>query len=67
MIYVWELKTKNGRIFRTITENKNQEKRLSRIVSQNKEKDYEQFISVKVINNGIHSLRKFEKIAKTLI
>ena len=67
MIKVWELTTQNGRVFRTTTENKNQEKRLKVLIAENKQKEYEKFTTVSNNVSGLHSLKEFEKIAKTLV
>lgn len=63
---VYELKTKNGRAFRVAVNNDNQEKRLLRIVFDNKNKSYEIFESVTSVLNGIHDIKTFEKLANEL-
>ena len=64
---IYELETKNGRIFRVATENKNQLDRLNRVVAKNKNKTYEVFIRVEAVNNGIHNMKDFEAIADSLV
>ena len=64
---IWELKTKNGRVFRVCIENANQEKRLHKVIADNENKTaYEKFISIKVITVGIHNIADFERLADTL-
>jgi hypothetical protein len=65
---IYEIETRNGRVFRVATENANQEKRLSEIVNKNKQKSYyEVFTRVEVVKNGIHTIKQFEKLSDTLI
>lgn len=64
---IWELETKNGRIFRVITENEHQVDRLRKIIHQNKQKSYEVFIRIEVVTNGIHCIKDFEKLANSLV
>ena len=63
---IYELETKNGRTFRVAVANKNQLNRLMAKVDRSKGK-YQEFTSVKVVTNGIHDIKEFEKIADTLI
>lgn len=63
---IWELETKNGRVFRVAIENANQEKRLQKCITENSNKTYEKFISVKVITVGIHNISEFERLTDTL-
>ncbi len=67
MIKIYELETRNGRVFRVVVENPGQEKRLSKVVEDNKSKTYEVFCRVECINNGIHDIASFEKLADTLV
>lgn len=64
---IYELETKNGRVFRVAVANKSQEKRLLRAVQNNKTKSYEVFIRAEVVVNGIHDIKQFEKLADTLV
>ena len=65
---IWELKTKNGRVFRVAIENASQEKRLKKVIADNNsKKTYEKFISQKVITKGIHNIADFEHLANTLV
>jgi len=65
---IWELKTKNGRVFRVAIENARQEKRLKKVIADNNNtKTYEKFISQKVITVGIHNIADFERLANTLV
>jgi len=65
---LFELKTKNGRIYKVMVENNNQYERLLKLIQQNKEKGgYEMFISVKNISNGIQNIADFEAICKNLV
>lgn len=63
---VWELETKNGRVFRVAIENTSQEKRLKKVIAENSSKTYEKFISQKVITSGIHNIADFERLAGEL-
>jgi len=64
---IYELETKNGRVFRVAIENDNQQKRLSKIISENEKKSYEKFIRIEVVKNGIHNIKEFEALADSLI
>lgn len=64
---IWELETRNGRIFRVAIQNMNQQKRLMKKIKENESKSYEKFIRVEVVKNGIHDINDFEKLADTLI
>lgn len=63
---IWELETKNGRVFKVAIENTNQEERLRKVIADNDKKAYEKFVSVKVITAGIHNIADFERLANTL-
>jgi hypothetical protein len=63
---IWELETKNGRIFRVAIQNMNQQKRLMKKIKENESKSYEKFIRIEVVKNGIHDINDFEKLADTL-
>ncbi len=58
---VYELETKNGRIFRVAVENKSQTDRMFRKINENKGK-HEEFIRIEIINNGINNIKSFEKL-----
>ncbi|MDD3466545.1 MAG: hypothetical protein PHE67_05275 [Campylobacterales bacterium] len=64
---IFELETKNGRIFRVCVDSAAQEKRLFKVINENKKKTYEIFTRVECIKNGIHSIADFEKLADTLV
>ncbi len=64
---IYELETKNGRIFRVAINNDNQEKRLLKTVKNNKSKNYEIFIRVEVVQNGICDISDFEKLQDKLV
>ena len=64
---VYEIETKNGRIFRIAVDNRSQEKRLFKVIADNKKKSYEIFNRVECRTNGIHNIKDFEAIAETLI
>lgn len=63
---IWELETKNGRIFRVAIQNENQQKRLMKKIKENESKSYENFIRIEVVKNGIHDINDFEKLADSL-
>lgn len=63
---IWELETKNGRVFRVAVANKSQEKRLLKVVHNNKSKSYETFIRVEVVKSGVHDINQFEALANSL-
>jgi len=63
---IYELETKNGRIFRVAVENKSQEKRLDKIVAKNKDKSYEVFTRIECVKNGIHNIKDFEALVNSL-
>lgn len=67
MMKIYELETKNGRVFRVAIQNPGQEKRLFKVIGDNKKKDYEVFSRVECTNNGIHDIANFEKLADTLV
>lgn len=67
MTKIYELETKNGRVFRVAINNKSQENKLMKIIDENKNKTYEVFVSVTVANNGIHSIKDFESLTNTLL
>lgn len=64
---IYELETKNGRTFRVAVANKSQEKRLMKVIGDNKSKSYEVFVRVEVVNNGIHDVKQFESLAHSLV
>ena len=66
MIKIYELETRNGRVFRVVVENPGQEKRLFKVIGENKKKSYEVFSRVECVNNGIHDIASFEKLADIL-
>lgn len=64
---IWELETKNGRIFRVAIENKSQLKRIKKVIADNKNKEYEIFIRIDTnALNGIHEIKSFENLANSL-
>ena len=65
MVEIYELETRNGRVFRVAVANKNQLNRLMAKVDRSKGK-YQEFINVKVVTKGIHDIKAFEKTADTL-
>jgi len=67
MYDIYELATKNGKKFRVSITNKSQKKRFLKVISENKNKNYEIFTSVKLVLSGIHGIKVFEEIAKNLI
>ena len=62
-----ELETKNGRVYRVAINNANQKTRLNRVIEANKKKGYEVFIRVETVQDGIHDIATFEKIANDLV
>ena len=64
---IWELETKNGRIFRVAIENDSQTKRLIKKIAENKNKTYEVFTRVETVKNGIHNIKDFEGLADSLV
>ena len=64
---VFELSTKNGRVFRVAVSNENQQKRLNKVIRENKEKGYEVFTEIKCITSGIHSMKEFEALSEKLV
>lgn len=65
---IWEVETKNGRVFSVAINNANQEKRLKKVIADNNsKKTYEKFISQKVIAKSIHNIADFERLADTLV
>jgi len=64
---IYELETKNGRVFCVAIANKNQENRLLKAIECNKSKNYEVFTRVEIVKNGIHDIGDFEKLAASLI
>ena len=67
MAKIYELETKNGRIYKVAINNDNQEKRLKKVIADNKKKSYETFIRVEIISKGLLDLKTFEERAKGLI
>lgn len=64
---IYELETKNGRVFRVVVANKSQQARLTKVIHDNKSKSYEVFVRIEVITNGIHDIKQFEKLADSLV
>lgn len=64
---IFELETKNGRIFRVAIVNKSQKQKLFKAIADNKNKSYEVFVRTEVITNGIHDIKQFEKLADSLV
>ncbi|MEA3386900.1 MAG: hypothetical protein U9Q66_00455 [Patescibacteria group bacterium] len=64
---IYELETKNGRVFRVAVANNNQESRLHKVIASNKNKSYEVFTRIEVIKNGIHDIKQFEQLADRLV
>jgi hypothetical protein len=61
MMNIFECETKSGRVFRVAIANKNQIKRFRKMLHENKSKsEYEQFIRVDDILNGIFDIKQFE-------
>lgn len=67
MIKIYELETKNGRIFRIAVNNKSQEKRFLKVIEDNKKKSYEVFTRVEFLKNGINDIKQFEALASELV
>jgi len=63
---IYELETKNGRIFRVAIENRSQKDRLNKVIAKNKSKPYEVFTRIECVKNGIHNIKDFEAIADSL-
>ncbi len=66
-MYIYELETKNGRIFKVGIENNNQLKRLHQVIHENKAKKYEVFTRIDIVVNGIHNIKDFEKSCDALV
>ena len=67
MAKVFELETKNGRIFRVLVENDTQEKRLFKIMfDDSKNLGGEELVKIHCELYGIHSLKQFEDYYKSL-
>ncbi len=64
---IYELETKNGRIFRVAIANESQRRRIYKKVAENKNKTYEVFVRFESVKNGIHNIKDFEAIADTLV
>ncbi len=60
MTSIYEVTTKNGRIFRVLIENNNQEKRMYNTFLNG------EFDTVTRVLNGIHNISDFEKLADML-
>ena len=67
MIKIYELETKNGRTYRVAITNKNQEKRLHKIIKDSEKNKYEKIIRVEVIMRGIQDIGEIEAITKELL
>ena len=64
---VFELETKNGRVFRVLVENQSQEKRLFKIMfNDSKNLGDEELVKIHCELYGIHSLKQFEDHYKSL-
>ena len=58
MAKVFELETKNGRVFRVLVENQSQEKRLFKIMfDDSKNLGDEELVKIHCELNGIHNLK----------
>lgn len=59
---VHELETKNGRVFRVITNNDAQERRLFSLMfdGAGRRNDGEELVKISTVLNGIHSIKEFE-------
>jgi hypothetical protein len=64
---IYELETKNGRIFRVGVTNRSQEKRLNKKIAENKKRYYEVFTRIECVKNGIHNIKDFEALVDTLV
>ena len=65
---IWELETKNGRIFRVAVVNESQVKRMQKVIRDNKKKGYEVFTRIDTnVCNGIHDIKQFEALAEKLV
>ncbi|MBW6487506.1 hypothetical protein [Sulfurimonas sp.] len=64
---IYELETKNGRVFSVAVANKSQQARLTKVIHDNKSKSYEVFVRIEVIKSGIHDIKQFEKLADSLV
>jgi hypothetical protein len=65
---IFELETKNGRVFRVAIENKSQLNRLRKVIADNKNKSYEVFTRIDDNKlNGIHDIKTFERLADSLV
>ena len=65
MAKIYKLTTRNGREFRVVVTNENQEKRLRNTVAASKGK-YEELTLHEPVLNGIHDIKSFEKLAESL-
>lgn len=64
---VFKVETKNGRVFKVAIENSSQEKRLLKVINDNKGKDYEHFTNIKRVEHDVHNIKEFEALASTLV
>jgi len=58
---VYELETKNGRVFRVIIVNDSQQKKLRKLINDN-----ETFVRVEVVINGVHDIKQFTQLCSAL-
>jgi len=63
---IFELETKNGRLFRVAVSNESQKARLFKKIAENKGK-YEEFKTINCAINGIYGIKDFEKLADNLV
>ena len=63
---IFELETKNGRLFRVSVSNESQKARLFKKIAENKGK-YEEFKTINCVVNGIYGIKDFEKLADSLV
>ena len=67
MAKVFELETKNGRIFRVLVENDTQEKRLFRIMfDDSKNLGDEELVKIHCELYGVHNIKDFEDYYSSL-
>ena len=63
---IFELETKNGRLFRVAVSNESQKARLFKKIAENKGKN-EEFKTINCAINGIYGIKDFEKLADSLV
>ena len=64
---IYELETKNGRVYKVAIANKNQELKFRKTLRENEKKSYEVFTKVKCIYNSIHDINDFINLANKLV